>query len=258
MTAISARPADLHQLSHLGAQVWWGRSEAVLFALRHVPYALADYERRRAAQFRMPSDRLDYEAAHGLVRWCAAQLTGDPLSAHHLEQRCAQCGGPHGAPRLLSHPHIHVSLSHMRGWVAAAADVHPVGVDIEGVPACAEAWLTLPIWHPAERSAVKAWASTSSLRHALTRFWTAKEALIKLGFCSIEELDQVDVSGTLGWSPARQGTRSVQPVLRSWTDDRSVIAGTAAFTRRATEDARLHAGVRDSGLLSHGRASGSG
>lgn len=142
----------------------------------------------------------------------------------------------------------------MRGGVAVAADVHPVGVDIEGVPACAEAWLTLPIWYPAERSAVEAWASTPSLRHALTQFWTAKEALIKLGCCSIEELDQVDVSGALGWSPAHQDTQSVQPVLRSWTDDRSVIAGTAAFTRRAPEEARLHAGVRDSGLLLPGLA----
>ncbi|MDQ1104615.1 4'-phosphopantetheinyl transferase family protein [Nocardioides zeae] len=104
---------------------------------------LAPYERTRVDRLRRPEDRDDHVAAHVLVRRVAAALLADGGRAVGagdlvLEQRCPGCGDDtHGRPAVAGEDGLHVSLSHARGWVAAAAAHRPCGIDVETVTAVA-------------------------------------------------------------------------------------------------------------------------
>ena len=142
-------------------------------------------ERDRAAAFRRQADRDSYVAAHLLARECAARLAGlgDP-AAVTLVQRCPTCGGrDHGRPAVRDRAGLHVSLSHSRGLVAAAAGWAPVGVDVEltrGRPF--DDSLLAHALAPAEQAQVRAARDPGA---AFLRHWMRKEALIKVGLTTL-------------------------------------------------------------------------
>jgi len=133
-------------------------------------------------------------AAHLLVRWCAARVTGRPLAVFEIVQRCAECGSAdHGKPSLAGFPDLHVSLAHRPGAVVAAAGWSPVGVDVEVPGGTAVRPVLVPdVLTPAEVAEVRAAADPTS---AFLRLWVRKECLTKLGVTTLDSLRDVDLAG---------------------------------------------------------------
>ncbi|WP_447645483.1 4'-phosphopantetheinyl transferase family protein [Nocardioides zeae] len=158
---------------------------------------LAPYERARADRLHRSTDRDDHVAAHVLVRRVAAALLADggrEVEARDLvlEQRCSGCGGDdHGRPAIAGVPGVHVSLSHARGWVAAGAARGPCGIDVEPVAPVAPLQGVLS---PGEAAGI-ADLGPDARDAAFLRLWTRKEAVVKTGAASLDDLARLDVRG---------------------------------------------------------------
>lgn len=156
--------------------------------------SLTAAELRRAASFRFDRDRRDFLAAHLLVRICASQLLDTPANLLVLNQRCPTClQSGHGVPSLEGRPGIHVSLSHSRGRVMAAADLKPVGVDIE-MRTDMGLEIATQVLAPKELLVLR---EDGNSRVAFLRHWARKEALIKIGRATLETLAQIDLSSLM-------------------------------------------------------------
>jgi 4'-phosphopantetheinyl transferase len=150
---------------------------------------LTEAERSRADRFVRTQDRLDFIAAHLLVRHCAAELLGTRACMLTLIQRCDVCAEPHGRPWVAEEPELSVSLSHTSGYICAAAGYGRVGVDVEHATA-----------GPADENLV-ALALTPAEAHLvgrdnrkLIRQWVRKEALVKRGELALDRLRDADLS----------------------------------------------------------------
>jgi 4'-phosphopantetheinyl transferase len=143
---------------------------------------LTEAERRRAARFRHEADREAFVAAHLLVRLCAAELLGVPPYSVTLAQHCEVHGPGHGKPYLPEDRSVGVSLSHTRGYVCVAAGKGRVGVDAERVPpGPLDRMLAGMALTPRERA-------EASGNEDVIRVWARKEALIKRGELTLDEL----------------------------------------------------------------------
>ncbi|MGV9269402.1 4'-phosphopantetheinyl transferase family protein [Kitasatospora sp. NPDC003701] len=194
-------------------------------------HLLTVVERERAARFRHASGRVDFTAAHILVRLCAARLLGVPATEITLAQNCPDCGkGDHGRPYLPDHPDVQVSLSHTRGVVAAAAGLVPVGVDVELTARSGSLLDVAPrVLSPAELRQVEAHPEPG---RAFLRLWVRKESLIKLGRASLDTLAGVDLSALPLDVPPGQPLRSRYQdlYLLDWADVRQGAAVSVAST----------------------------
>ncbi|MDA0644041.1 MULTISPECIES: 4'-phosphopantetheinyl transferase family protein [Nonomuraea] len=147
---------------------------------------LTSAERERAARFRHEADRHAFVAAHLLVRLCAAELLGVAPHRLTLAQVCHVHGPGHGRPYLEEAPAVGVSLSHTRGYVCAAAGHGRVGVDAERVPpGPLDRMLAGMALTPRERK-------DAGGNEDLIRVWARKEALIKRGELTLDELSARD------------------------------------------------------------------
>lgn len=185
-------------------------------------------ERARAAAFQRPSDRCDYVAAHLLVRLCAASAINVPPATLPLVQQCSVCRGPHGRPTLLGLPGVHVSLSHTGGWVAAAVAGEPVGIDLENASSAAlEPSLLDFVLTPAERAVVE---SADTPTRTFRRFWVRKEALLKVGYATLDSFRALDLSRLPLADPfedAGPGVRYGELLLLDWCADDGDVVGAA-------------------------------
>jgi 4'-phosphopantetheinyl transferase len=159
------------------------KTRDVLALLPAGPLGRAAEARRRA--LRSPGDRDDFVAARLLAARVLREAGAGDIAPAALLQRCSACGRAHGRPLPVAG--LHVSWSHSRGWVAAAASPAPLGVDVEvfadadiahgGVP---DAALTL-----SERALL---ATASDPARAFRLVWTAKEACVKAGVAQMDDL----------------------------------------------------------------------
>lgn len=150
-------------------------------------------ERRRCAELRRPADRDARAAAHLLVRWSAAQLTGEAIETLELVQHCPDCGSAdHGRPSLPSVPAVHLSLARTRGAVVAGAGWDPVGVDVETARSGDDL-------SPAPLALALSDAETVRVRSAhepamtFLRHWALKECLVKAGVATLDTLSQIEI-----------------------------------------------------------------
>jgi 4'-phosphopantetheinyl transferase len=151
----------------------------------------------RASEAGRPARQRARAAAHLLVRWCAARVTGRPLAVFQVEHRCGDCGsGDHGKPSLAGFPDLHVSLAHRPDAVVAAAGWSPVAVDVEapaavgGVPSA----LLPDVLTSAEVAEVRSATDPST---AFLRLWVRKECLVKLNVTSLDAMRDVDLAGAV-------------------------------------------------------------
>jgi len=203
--------------------------------------ALTAAERDRAAALRSPAGQRDFVAAHLLVRACAGRVLGIPAEAVRISQRCDRCGGPHGRPSVVGAPEIGVSLSHTRGYVAAAAGADAVGVDVEPVVGDGVvASIADRVLAAAERTALAGLAARAAAT-LLTRQWVRKESLVKIGALTLDDMAGIDLSGLPAGPPApgRAGRARVPgpglaPHLVDWVDPELDVLGAAVTTHPAT------------------------
>jgi 4'-phosphopantetheinyl transferase len=178
-------------------------ADAVLATVPFAPDLMTEQEHGRAAGLRHETDRRSYVAAHVLLRLCCAYLFGVPVRSA-VEQRCEECGGAHGRPRLPRLPHAGLSLSHSGGVVAAVAADSPVGIDVEpwaGAASVAE--IARDVTTPSERRAV---ARQPAADAALLTLWVRKEAMVKLGVARLDSMRDIDLSA-LPYEPLAAGHR---------------------------------------------------
>ncbi|BFV60502.1 hypothetical protein KCMC57_up56060 [Kitasatospora sp. CMC57] len=180
-------------------------------------HLLTPLELARAARFRLESSRTDFVAAHLLVRECAARLLGRPVAGLTLLQRCPDCArDDHGKPYVAELPDVRVSLSHGRGVVAAAAGLHPVGVDVEQPTRGTAIEVMERVLSAGELRRVREHAEPD---RAFLRLWVRKEAMVKLGRTTLDTLTEVDLSELeLDGSPLRGRYGDLH--LLDWEDER--------------------------------------
>ena len=162
---------------------------------------LAPYELKKVHAFKSPTARAGYIAAHLLVRRAAARVTGRASNALTLCQVCAQCGGPHGQPRLAELPGLHVSLSHCDTAVAAVAGPDCNAIDVESWDSPhLDATLYDRVFSAAERACLghlgsmpASKAEADAQRIAALRLWVRKECLVKLGRSTLDSLADTEV-----------------------------------------------------------------
>jgi 4'-phosphopantetheinyl transferase len=117
-----------------------------------------------------------YLAAHVLARTQLGRLLGRDPASLRFDRTCSECGAPHGPPRLIDDPAVHVSLSRTAGRVAVAITRGgPVGVDVERCAAVLFAGFADVALHPAERPPAEASGGAAAPATA----WVRKEAALK-------------------------------------------------------------------------------
>ncbi|MEZ0071733.1 4'-phosphopantetheinyl transferase superfamily protein [Planotetraspora sp. GP83] len=164
-----------------------GYTDAVLDV---VGGTLTEAERTRAERFTRKQDRLDFVAAHLLVRHCAAEILGTRACMLTVVQRCDHCGQAHGRPWLAEEPALSISLAHTSGYVCAAAGPGRVGVDAEhATDGPADENLAALALTPSESALV------GRDNRKLIRQWVRKEALVKRGELALDRLRDADLSG---------------------------------------------------------------
>lgn len=157
--------------------------------------AVSAVERDRAQAFHGADDARDFLAAHLLARECVAALTG--AATVLLEQRCPECGGPHGKPYVPAHTGVHVSWSHSHGHVGAVAARTPVGIDVEARTRAHDVERLVRRTATAEEAA--AVLGDHDPDGAYLRMWVAKEALVKVGAITVATFGRTDVrTGSYG------------------------------------------------------------
>ncbi len=219
-------------------------SAAVLARWPDPREALTAAERGRAAALRTREGVEDFVAAHLLAREAVARLlaglpktdllaapTNDALAGLParvvLEQRCEECGGPHGRPYVVGRPEVSVSWSHSHGHVAAAASYRPVGIDLESTSARRE--LTTRLLARTATPAEAAEIGTD--REAFLRMWVIKEALVKVGVISLDAFATTDVRAG-SWGGFRLAARAHGDLVVGTAQAQAPTPGTAQGVRR--------------------------
>ena len=134
-------------------------------------------ERERASHFRLDHDRIDFIAAHALLR---------RMLAFHLQRPAQQWRfdiGEFGKPVMAEHfphPEIDFNLAHTRGLVAAAivSRAH-IGVDVEKIDATKADFKVAENYFAAPEIEILRSTPASDRTICFFRFWTLKEAYLK-------------------------------------------------------------------------------
>ena len=183
--------------------------------------------RRRAAQFL---------AARQVARAVAGRVLSVPPQAVALAQRCPRCSSDeHGRP--LPERGVWLSWSHSNAAVAVAVSHSAIGVDVEPIGAFGDAPADIEAMMCTADEAASLPGDPPGRRRALARLWTAKEALVKVGECDLDEMRRTHVG------VARPAGRPWQGNQRTWyltaVESRGVIctAAAAALVRAHTVDA---------------------
>ena len=179
--------------SSSGALAMAGWTSVVLPSCPEAEGWLSPHDRDRASAFHFPEDRRDFVAARVLARRCAAAVVGVAPGSLRIVQWCDRCAAPHGRPSLVGNPDIGLSWSHSRGYLAAAAGPGAVGIDVEVVRGrdwragnVARMVLTID-----ERRQV---ATCRRPDLAVLRQWVRKEAMVKAGVASLEQMGELDLT----------------------------------------------------------------
>jgi 4'-phosphopantetheinyl transferase len=127
-------------------EVWWS---SLVVAGRDLLGMLDATERTRVESLERPADRGRSMLGAALLRVAAGSRLAVAPGEVVVDRTCADCGGPHGAPRILGPgvrpPWVSVSHSGLLA-VVAVSDRGPVGVDVQRVsdlpdPAEAREWV---------------------------------------------------------------------------------------------------------------------
>jgi 4'-phosphopantetheinyl transferase len=137
----------LTKVKTVTVEVWWS---SLASADRDLLGMLDAGERARVESLERPADRGRSLISAAMLRVAVAAHLGIAPADVVVDRTCAECGGPHGAPRIVSHgtaaPSVSVSHSGLLA-VVALVPRGPVGVDVQRLddlddPADGHAWAT--------------------------------------------------------------------------------------------------------------------
>lgn len=130
---------------------------------------LPSWRREKALRFKHLQGRKECTYAYLLL--CQALR-----DTYGITEQPAFSIGAHGKPHLVSSPAIHFNLSHCRQAVACVVASCEVGIDIESIGRYKEP-LARHVLNDQELAAVQ---QAPDPQLAFTRYWTQKEAIVKL------------------------------------------------------------------------------
>ncbi|MPZ26299.1 MAG: 4'-phosphopantetheinyl transferase superfamily protein [Micromonosporaceae bacterium] len=159
--------STLHPVEVVEVEVWWGRPS------QQLPWhadLLDATERRRRAAFRRPADQARFTVATAVLKLAAGQRLGLAADRVTIDRTCADCGRPHGRPRLPGHD-LAASISHSGDRVLVGlTGGAPVGVDVEEISRV----------DPDELAGhVLGTGEAAPTRPEFFCYWTRKEAVVK-------------------------------------------------------------------------------
>lgn len=130
---------------------------------------LPSWRREKALRFKHLQGRKECTYAYLLLCQALRDIYG-------ITEQPAFSIGAHGKPRLVSSSAIHFNLSHCRQAVACVVASCEVGIDIESIGRYKEP-LARRVLNDQELAAVQ---QAADPQLAFTRYWTQKEAIVKL------------------------------------------------------------------------------
>lgn len=110
-------------------EIWWAGLSSARVELEDL---LDAPERSRLAGLDLPADRARFLVGAALLRTAVGRAVGTPPQRVLIDRTCAECGDPHGAPRVAGGPRVSVSHSGVLVVVATCSDTS-VGVDVQRV-----------------------------------------------------------------------------------------------------------------------------
>ncbi|WP_279071200.1 4'-phosphopantetheinyl transferase superfamily protein [Microbacterium lacticum] len=200
------------------------RADVALATLRHHPHLLSTAEADRVKGLSNAAQQAAFIAVRAIARVAVSSLTRTPPDEVRIEQRCSVCGAPgHGRPRIRSrtgdYDAVFVSWSHAGAWVMVAAASVPIGVDIETVEAHVPR--TPAIFCASELSALDRCNDPSE---TALRWWTRKEAIVKLGRTDLDGIGTADVRASAPTAGPLEGVRMCTSVTRDYVASVACIA----------------------------------
>lgn len=153
---------------------------------------LPEWRRQKAEAFVRSTDQLQCAKAYGLLCQLLERRVGRPVAPRFGY-------GKHGKPFLPDWPQLHFNMSHCSRAVMCVVDDAPVGCDVEEIPSQVDDGVLSYCFSPEERELIM---SASGPAVEFTRWWTRKEALLKMRGVGL-----VDWLPSLMSSPLAQGAR---------------------------------------------------
>ena len=139
---------------------------------------LDEVEQGRFEAYRQDADKRRFLTGRVLAKTVAAERLGLAVDAVRFDATCADCGKPHGRPRVPD-ADLTLSISHSGELIGVAATPSvPVGLDVETASRRAEDSLIEYALSPVE---VKSLEGLTAAERAAAFFvyWTRKEAVMK-------------------------------------------------------------------------------
>lgn len=137
--------------------------------LQHALASLPDWRREKALRFKHRQGQSECALSYLLLQHALKTVYG-------IDSQPSFLIGEHGKPTLAEHPAIHFNLSHCRTAIACAVSDSAVGLDIECLGRYKEP-LARHVLNDEEFAAV---LSAPNPDIAFARYWTQKEAIVKL------------------------------------------------------------------------------
>lgn len=199
------------------ADVW-----AISLDLEHEPSEaalslLAPDEEARMQRYRRSTDARRFAGARGALRLILGAYLGRLPTDLTFDTTCRFCGGIHGKPRVPCED-LEFSASRSGAIALVAVAPHAVGVDVESVPAAANAEeLSKAVLSSAERASVRRLPRDRRIDGALA-CWVRKEAVLKAAGVGVA-VDPRTVSVTVNdpaGTPRITATPSAHPELGGW------------------------------------------
>ena len=165
----------------INVEVWW--ADPTWLQTWHMEI-LNREERARALRYRRDSDRANFVVAAALLRLVAGRKLDLSPSAVPVHRRCAECGAPHGRPKIID-AGFSVSIAHsaQRVMLGLTAD-GTVGVDVEQVRAIDVNGLRPLVLAAAELPA-------KPTRNDFFSTWVRKEAVLKAVGTGLDSMTSV-------------------------------------------------------------------
>lgn len=149
--------------------IYWGRLDEL--RPRHL-LLLSDVEVNRRGAYMRENDRARFTLGAVLLRLVVGARLGLDAAAVHVDRTCADCGQPHGRPRLTD-SELHLSVTHSGDFTGIAVTAAgPVGIDVEVVRSFDYRALLDDVLAHEERE-------REPTLQEFFRYWTRKEAVLK-------------------------------------------------------------------------------